>query len=92
MKNSKGTVLKNDILTIKNLTKDMGWYGDVYSSGKLIAADTYTYVISNNSKASLSFKYNIEKFDRAMTNASIKKTIKVNTKQYQFIKRIVKLF
>ena len=85
LKNSKGTVLKNDILTIKNLTKDMGWYGDVYSSGKLIAADTYTYVISNNSKASLSFKYNIEKFDRAMTNASIKKTIKVTEGEYKTI-------
>lgn len=85
LKNSKDTVLKNDILTIKNLTKDTGWYGDVYSSGKLIAADTYTYVISNNSKASLSFKYNIEKFDRAMTNASIKKTIKVTEGEYKTI-------
>ena len=85
IKNSKGIVLKSDVETIKNMTQNNSWIGDVYSSGTPLPIDTYTYVVSNNSKVALSFKYNIEKFDKAMTKLSMKKTIKLVEGGYKII-------
>ena len=85
IKNGKGIVLKSDTATMKNMVQGDTWIGDVYSSGNLLSMDTYTYIVSNNSKIALSFKYNIEKFDKAMTKLSMKKTIKLVEGGYTII-------
>lgn len=85
IKNSRGIVLKSNTETIKNMTQDNSWIGDVYSSGSPLPMGTYTYIISNNSKASLTFKYNIEKFDKAVARLSIKKKIKIIEGGYKYI-------